>query len=704
MKFEFQKFEEEMCNLYSGKLDRNIITDLLDLGEEYDKDKPLSTGKRLIITHLSFKGEKQSDGSNDYSGNLINYSCSVGTGVNIWVADNLKGKSSIFKIIKYALTGSNSLKTNIKSWISEIILNFSIGEERYTVFMNTKKRLRAYLLSDTYKNADEVYNAEGEYLIEAKSESDYTDKIQDFFFEQFSYYSLRWTQKHSGKDKNELLEVGASWSTYFTSMLLESKDSDNLYGAQGKKIIEMLLGLELTYPINRLKVKSDLLKDEMSKEMLYNQRQDQNATDNIESLRQKMIEIDRKLAALEVEANRQWNISDLIDQYNDKIDKISKNRVLISSTETKLQQTLNEIEGIRSRQQISQNERGRIKSEIQKVTRSINDLKEYLEIGIFFSNLEITQCPSCSHKIPESRRMEVGTTHKCYVCQDSIMDDDLNDDPSSFQEKILTNESLLIEYQHEEKKLIAECEQFVVKLQDKSSEIQILQNELKAIPDTKYLVDQLAYIEVRINEAKINKANEEQRIKLMADHAILDYQIKQLAVSSNSVVGGNKIAAKIEMLDMAVSVLTEKRYSIGREVVNRLSTLMLAELHELGLTSISDIQITDKLDILYKQDGELMNFSSIVEGEQLRAKIAFYLSLIQLDIEFNFGRHTRLLIIDSPGKEEADKKYLDGFSSIIKSIQERFGNNLQILIGTAQRELIDVVPQQYVTPPLTFVF
>jgi hypothetical protein len=75
-----------------------------------------------------------------------------------------------------------------------------------------------------------------------------------------------------------------------------------------------------------------------------------------------------------------------------------------------------------------------------------------------------------------------------------------------------------------------------------------------------------------------------------------------------------------------------------------------------------------------------------------------------LDIEFNFGRHTRFLIIDSPGKEEADENYLQGFSSILRGIQERLGDELQILIGTAERELEGAIERQNITPKQTFVF
>jgi hypothetical protein len=704
MKFDFKKFEDELCDQFADNLDRRKISDLLDLHEQYNLDTPLSTGKRLIVTYVAFNGVKQTSEISDYSGNPIQYSRSIGTGVNIWVADNLKGKSSIFKIIKYALTGNNSLKANIKAWLKEIVVHFRIGEKPYTVYMNTEKRLKAYLVNGALTNADEVHSAEGEYLIEAKSESDYSDAIQDFFFKQFSYYSLKWTQKIASKDKNELLEVGASWSTYFTSILLESKDSQVMYGAQGKKIFEMLLGLELTYPINQLKVKADLLRNEMAKEKAFRERQVLDSSGQAESLQQRLNEIDQELAAIEAESNKEGNIASLIEQYNDVIKKIKEANDGVIAADAQLQRSLAAREEVRSRHQVVSDERRRMQSEIQKITRSINDLKEYLEIGIFFSNLEIKQCPSCNHDIPEQRRKEVTTTHKCYVCSDDIKEEDFSDDSASFEERIANLESLVSNYQQEEQRLLGEYEQLVGDLRTKNAEISAMQQARQNYKRPESLNGELTFIESQINNARISQGKDETRTKLIADRAIIDYQIKQLDRSDQLIGTEEEMAAKIELLDTAVNKLTTQRYSIGQKVMERLCTLMLSELKELGLTSFSAIQVTEKFDILYQQDGEMINFTQIAEGEQLRAKIAFYLSLIQLDIEFNFGRHTRLLIIDSPAKEEADENYLQGFSAILTGIQQRFGDKLQILIGTAQRELVGVVEQEYVTPPKTYVF
>ncbi|WP_186336265.1 hypothetical protein, partial [Elizabethkingia anophelis] len=207
----------------------------------------------------------------ELSDKIIDYCQEIYSGVNIWVADNLKGKSSIFKIIKFALTGENSLKHNISKWIDNILVVFSINDKKYTVYINNSKRqIEAALYNKEIKS----YPSEGEFaedqLFNCSTKDDFQAQLQDFFFHQFDYYSLRWTQKSSVKDSNDLLEAGASWKTYFKSIFLESKDSGELmYGAQGTKIFQMLLGLHLTSPINKLTIQKDKLMHQKGKQQSY---------------------------------------------------------------------------------------------------------------------------------------------------------------------------------------------------------------------------------------------------------------------------------------------------------------------------------------------------------------------------------------------------------------------------------------------------
>ena len=93
---------------------------------------------------------------------------------------------------------------------------------------------------------------------------------------------------------------------------------------------------------------------------------------------------------------------------------------------------------------------------------------------------------------------------------------------------------------------------------------------------------------------------------------------------------------------------------------------------------------------MFTQNEVTESFSDLAEGEKLRVKLAFYLSLIQLDIEHQLGRHPRFLIFDSPGSEEMIEEHLHGLSDILKNVNERFKNELQIFVGSALREFSQI--------------
>ncbi|MNW61800.1 hypothetical protein D3C74_398880 [compost metagenome] len=161
---------------------------------------------------------------------------------------------------------------------------------------------------------------------------------------------------------------------------------------------------------------------------------------------------------------------------------------------------------------------------------------------------------------------------------------------------------------------------------------------------------------------------------------------------------------EINLINSVINFLDIGRYDKSKGILDTLASFMLREIKEFGLESITDITIDNKFNVIYIQNGIAMKFDDIAEGEQLRVKLAFYLGLIQLDIEKNFGRHTRFLIIDSPNKEEGDSKYLEGLKDVLINIHERYNENLQIIIGTATREMENVLKNQTVYHKGEYVF
>jgi hypothetical protein len=332
-------------------------------------------------------------------------------------------------------------------------------------------------------------------------------------------------------------------------------------------------------------------------------------------------------------------------------------------------------------------------------------LQEYLDIGIFFSNLDIKKCPNCDHSVSLDRIKAQKETYNCALCNEVIDTSEEKIERETFSQKIenlkILNErlkeelvTLTKEYETQNNIYIASTTELVdiEKKKEKIRDINLLNNELKEIEEI-------------INTVKASAQDiDVEREDLISKKAVIDFQVRQIEDTNEPSMVEKNFDDQIELLDHAIKKLNEIRYQSNLHILNRLSEIMLSELNEFGLQSITEVKITDQFEIKYKQDGEDITFNAIAEGEQLRAKLALYLGLIQLDIERNFGRHTRFLIIDSPGKEEGDANYLKGLSNVLKSIQARFSNNLQILIGTAERDLAGIVENEYITPINEYIF
>lgn len=705
MKFDFKKFTDELYEQYKNDLNKLEVEELLNLNDEYNKDTPMSTGKRLTVDKVRLFGKKEISENQDYSGVDIDFTLPLSSGVNILIADNLKGKSSLFKIIKYALTGTNSLKPNVRKWINYSFVNFSINTKEYTVFLDLSKRnLYACLYNGSFSSLEEIEVFSKEIIFDATSETSYQDLINDFFFKQFTYYSLKWTQKSSQKDKDELLEAGASWKTYFKSILLESKDSNSLmYGDQGKKVFQMLLGLELTYPINRLSIKKDMLNFDKAKEQTYSERQKKQSQSNLEKHQKRLAEIEVELATIQKQNKERINLTPYYDEYNSIIELIKSENKKTIDIEQKKQTQNQELNSIRAKQQYNQNEISRLNKEIEKSQKQKIDLQEFLDIGILFSNLDIKQCPSCNHDVTEVQKQIRIHDKKCSLCNESIEHDEHEVDKEVYTSKIRNLETTISNLENEVLSLIKKNESLQEAYNNTYSQIVAGEKLNSQIKDVSVLSNRLQELEEIINSEKIKlNPSDDIKEKLVSEKAVIQFQIKELL--SNKTVEVSNFEVKISLLNSAIEKLSDYRFQVGNKVLERLAELMKNEIRDFGLTSITEVKIEDNFEIYYKQDNDFITFDNIAEGEQLRAKIAFYLSLIQLDIEFNFGRHTRLLIIDSPGKEEADSKYLDGLALVLKSIESRYGDKLQILIGTAERKLTDVVLNQKVFPKETYVF
>lgn len=692
-----KELEKHISRLIEGfkHIDLNQVKALIDF-DSVIEDMPLSTGKRLIINYLGFNGLKK-------NGDNINFTNEFKQGVNLIIADNLRGKSTVLKVLKAALTGDvTSIKADVRPWIKNVTLGFKISNKDYTVIISLEKRFKGILCNILWKdlNLVDVNSFKDKIIFEANSNTKYTEEIQKFFFNQFSYYSLKWTQKSSTKDSNDLVEASASWKTYYKSIYLESKDSVSFYGGQNQKVFQMLLGFEHTNWINHLSVKRDMLLFESSKYKEFESRKDSEAKSEKSGIDLELEQIQKKLERINNNSLMQ-ELSGLQNEYNRIIKKLNHTNLETLKTSQESNREIKEQTELSRKLGEYEYEEKRIRKEIIRNNRLLNDLLEYIEIGQFFSNLDIKCCPSCNHEVNNHHSQIDGA---CPLCHEQVSIDDDNkqiyihkiDETKIILEK-LENEISLIKKKIQDIK--DNLEQVNQKVETKKNQLsQQLKYEEKMEIDLSNIISNINL--VRQNNGDIS----EEEKTLIAERAVLLYKKDSICETNNEQITLEKMEEELQVLNSAIEFLNQKRYEKSKGILDHLARMMLVEIKEFGLESITDIKIDNKFNVIYIQNDVCMKFDDIAEGEQLRVKIAFYLGLIQLDIEKNFGRHTRFLIIDSPNKEEGDSRYLDGLKDVLKNINDRYGENLQIIIGTATRELENVSMNQTVYPEGDYVF
>lgn len=688
MNRDFVKIVDKLCGKYSDELSREEIISILNV-DDTAVDIPLSTGKRLIIEYIEFCGIKQ-------TGESINFKKNFSSGINMIIADNLKGKSSIFKIIKTALVGNDDyMKPDIKQWIKKIILGFKINDKRYAIFMDlsnrTKGKLYNYSFEDYLKNGD----IPDRIIFEANSNSEYENQIQKFFFNQFSYFPMKWTQKTSVKDSNNLIESSSSWKTYFKTIYLESRDSNSFYGGQDQKTFQMLLSLEHTQLINRLTVKKELLQSSLAKQLdaIASLEDDNNIRDlqsDLNSVNQKLKDLrnsQNSLKLTELKSKRKA-LKFEIAEINENLFTLYKQRKDLTS-EKELKNKEFDSFGY---------EYTRISNEIYKNQRLINDINEYLEVGQFFSALEIKYCPSCNHQVVHSN---TDTGNTCPLCHEVAHNDD-TEQKHNYSDKAKELEKALQQMEHE-KNLLGERKTILnEEIQRLKCSLEIIEKKILNIEknDKEDNLDEINHLIGKIE----SESEDEQEKDLIAQQAVLMFQLTEKEKGNSKQSDINKLKSTIEMLEEAIVNIDNLRFEKSKPIIEDLKKSMLKEIHNFGLTSITDINIDKKFNIMYVQNDVLVKFSQIAEGEQLRVKLAFYLSLIQLDIEKNHGRHTRFLIVDSPNKEEGDTSYLQGLKDVLNQIQTKYHEQLQIIIGSATREFSGVATNEKIYKKGEYLF
>lgn len=679
MIFKFDEFAKYIHKSFSKDLSLDEVKEILHLEDDgYNKSIPDSPQKRLLLNRIILQGTK-------FDGVDFTYDKSLFSGVSMWVADNFKGKSTVFKAIRFALTGNEKFTPLIKTWLKRIVLQFTIHDATYTVELNLAgAQFRASIFDCAI---EAIAAADPIHLFRGKDS--YAKYMQDLFFEEFDYYPIKRVQ--ASQPSINLSDADLTWKTYYTSIYHQSKDYGDLeIGNQHSMVFQMLLGLEYTYSIHALDAKAKKAEREWTINIEQNKVVDPDL-ESLATLSEKLSMVKGELDKLHQNSNKQATavIQESLKHLSELLEINRKAQFETDAMLYRLQTTATSIERQKenTREVINQSFK-----EIQKHKRLITEYQEYIDSGIFFNNLEVTECPHCDHEVDKSKLKIEKESNICMLCDHEM--DETAEDTSVWQERIDEAQQEIFRRQT----LIGNKEQILKDLEKESTiqstdissleakKIGLEVNIRESSQNIKLVEEDLAQL-IQEGGAKYFEAVE----KLLQDKIQIEHK---MAIAEKMVVSQADMSIKRrgEVLRNGQALLLRKRSEVGLKILTDLKEIMLVQLHALGLPSYTKVQINPKNFVIYYYQGHVLNnFSDISEGEQLRAKLALYLSLIQLDLGQGLGRHPRLIILDSPTKEEGDQHFVDGLKNTLLHIEKNFGTQVQVIVGTAKRELQTII-------------
>lgn len=691
--FNYKKFIQYVYEQFSDSFLEEDIENLFELSESYEKDDPKSQGKILSINELIFSGKKANQEE-------FSYRRKFQKGINIWIADNFKGKSTIFKIIKYCLTGNDTIKGAIKDWFDDILLEFSLAETIYTVHIDASAyhvicalyrfRIPEY---QRLKDGDKLDLKNPNEIFKVRGEKNFGEKMEEFFFKELSYYNLQFKQRPP--NKNESVKGNVSWSTYFKSIYLESSNYEYLYfndeniGKQGTKILEMLLGLKLTYPINQLTLLKDLKAEKIRNTQYVLEKTQKTKKDDLNKLMKELEEVENKLTELNKQKDFQ-SFENLLNEYSGLEASITKKKTELNNLQSAYDLADKHLSDLESEIKRFADDIKAREGEAKRIEKDVLLKELFVDTDSFFTNLELHECPHCDHPVSSEKKALERDAHKCSLCGTTVSTKKSDDELQKEQIAKLSSDK---------NEIIKNIESLKKKLEEKHSRL-----ESKKTEYNRSLSDLQKYPKTEEEERRLNQLGnilrqqtEEQKqyqkaLSKKDDYVLLKgelrYRIEELKKQDEITLPDEsvKLVKEVEVLNYGIHGLMKKRAVLNDEMLRTFQNLILAQIQEFGTTSITDVKIDEKYDLVLVQHGKEEKFEDLVEGEKLRVKLAFYLAIIQLDIDHQLGRHPRFLIFDAPGSEEMIPSHLQGLVENLKTINRKFQDNLQIFIGSAVRD------------------
>lgn len=592
---------------------------------------------RLLLTKISFDGALPVN----RGGRAFHYERDLAGGVNLWKAPNLRGKSTILRSIRWALTGGvGGEARKPQDWIQAVMLEFTLDGVAHRIqFTHVPPR--------AHDGAIERWDGRAWVTVESfKSQAAHDAVTRLFFARAFGLDRLSWTQHKA--NSLEVTEGHATWATYFQGLFLDEQSYDELIGGVGPvgkvaaKVLAALLGLPEVVRLNRLQLALDGL--------------------NITSERAKLARAEH--------GGTEVSLAKARDTLSAELQSLMT-RLDAQPTQTDLQSALQASDAARAAFVLATGAVADLEEEVS--TRAAARagaaaqrrlLQDSIEFKIFFNGIEVTHCPRCEQEVDEEAKARESTQRVCRVCTRAVPGE-TDDAVAALRSELEVAEQRVAEAQQAEDAATRRLDSARRALEKSRADLGKAREELQA---------------ASVGAAPLLERRDE-----------LNMQIGQ----AQGRLGALRVPTDAELEQRRTIYLAAQRElkaaqdRDSADLLEAFSRRAVQLAHDFGLSEVQEVRYDPDHTVLITEAGERTTFEKFSGGGQQRLKIAILLAVAILALERPEVRHPRLLFIDAPGGHEMIEDDAAAIARALRTLDGQHSGDVQVLVASALDELVE---------------
>ncbi|TBY27435.1 hypothetical protein [Rhizobium leguminosarum] len=552
--------------------------------------------RRLRLVSLKFDGTK----TGEYETTAIDFSReAMSVGLHAFVSSkNFKGKTSLLKIIRWALTGNRDLPSDMRGWFRTLSLRFNIDNDEFEVRLDDAERSTGQLLKLARNK---------EFVIESfKDPKSFVEAMDRFFMKELGLDHLEVIAERAD---GVGVEQRHGWNWLFGALWFEPDPKtvfggDDIQHNKPVRMMQMYLGLPwITTRASLMEAKKREQIDAFQRTKAQRQVSDA-ARARLQELIKSRDEIQKAQSKERPVGEVRKDASNALTNFMAAADKVRKNIILV-----------NELDGQR-----------RIAEEA--VTASSRELSAFLEsraAGHIFRRLNPVSCPSCEEAYTDEVRTVRQNDHDCVVC--GRAEPRGTDDAASVEAEL--------------REAVKSAKEASAKLRTRLAEFTKKKTEAEAERD-RFDVESKR-LEQELKEIQSRPDGQMELLKLNA-------QIEELEKMAGAPPAPT--ASDLELLDSAISA-TKKMYDEEQnDVLGRVSDLTATFAQTFGMTDLREVRLKGNTHMDVGLVGGSKPFGRCTAGEKTRLKLAATLAMIHVAEDSGIGRHPGVLLLDSVGSAE----------------------------------------------------